>query len=65
MAPTEVQREMLERRLSELLAEALYRGYVVTVETAPLRPLAMGHYRMVGYVRPARVLDTPIFRRKK
>ncbi len=44
----------ITERLAQLLADAYESDQVVTVELQPLKPLAMGHYRMIGAVRPAR-----------
>lgn len=35
-----------------LVAEAERQGLVLTIEQAPLKPLAMGHYKTVVSVRP-------------
>lgn len=46
--------------LADCLAVACQEaGYVLTVEQAPLRPLAMGHYETLCSVRPARGRGTP------
>lgn len=45
-----------------MAAEAREDGFVLTIETKPRKPLAMGHYDIVVNVRPARVLDEPIVR---
>jgi len=37
-----------------LIACAAEAGIVLTIETRPLEPLAMGHYQMVVVTRPAR-----------
>jgi hypothetical protein len=44
----------LSAELNKLLQTAYELGYVVTVETEAQSPLAMGNYRMRGYVRGAR-----------
>lgn len=41
------------RQLNMLLQTAYELGYVITVELEPHVPLAMGNYRMVGFVRGA------------
>jgi len=38
----------------ELVQQAKREGVVLTIETEPKQPLAMGNYRMVVAVRPAR-----------
>jgi hypothetical protein len=48
---TEVE---IARQLQMLLDTAYELKYVVTVETVPLAPLAMGNYRMIGNVRGER-----------
>jgi hypothetical protein len=40
--------------LDDLLLRAAARGFVIEVRLEPLQPLAMGNYRMLGTVRPAR-----------
>jgi hypothetical protein len=44
----------LADQLKLLLETAFELGFVITVETAPLEPLAMRNYRMIGNVRAAR-----------
>jgi hypothetical protein len=51
--PDPVQRELLADAVS-LVQKARARGYVLTVETTPCEPLAMGHYLPVVTVREAR-----------
>lgn len=40
--------------LDALLGAARQSGFILTTETVPLQPLAMGHYRVVAQIRPAR-----------
>lgn len=47
----ERQQAALQAELDELLAHAKKRGFAISVRTEPLRPLAMGHYMLVGEVR--------------
>lgn len=47
-------RDYITSDLYALLRFAQRNGFVITVDTAPLEPLAMGHYRMRGNVRAAR-----------
>lgn len=44
----------LNNMLTELLRLAEATGFVITVETKPLQPLAMRNYKMVGEIRRAR-----------
>jgi hypothetical protein len=44
----------LAANLKMLLRQAELQGFVITVDLVPNEPLAMGNYRMVGHVRPAR-----------
>lgn len=44
----------LAKELATLLQTSYELGFVITVETEPDAPLAMGNYRMVGHVRGAR-----------
>lgn len=51
----------------ELLAQQLVdmadlAGVVVTISLHPRQPLAMGNYKMVADVRPARVMADPLNR---
>lgn len=43
-----------KRAAQRLVQEAERLGVVLTVEQVPLQPLAMGHYKTVVGVRPAR-----------
>lgn len=54
-----VQQMPIADRLAMLIAEAEAAKQIITVTLEPSLPLAMGHYRMVGAVRPARELATP------
>lgn len=47
-------RDHLEAMAQALVADARAYGMVLTIETRPLRPLAMGHHETVVEVRPAR-----------
>lgn len=47
-------KDEIAKQLNMLLQTAYELGFVITVETEPQAPLAMGHYRMVGHVRGAR-----------
>lgn len=49
--------EAVRRRTFELIEFAQSRGCVVTIETKPELPLAMGNYYMSVHVREARQLD--------
>lgn len=42
------------RQASALIADAAAEGFVVTIETVPREPLAMGNFDMVAHVREAR-----------
>lgn len=42
----------LQRELQLLLERAYLQGFVIEVQIVPMKPLAMGNYRMVGHVRP-------------
>lgn len=44
----------VERAAQRLVQEAERLGVVLTVEQVPPQPLAMGHYKTVVGVRPAR-----------
>lgn len=55
MPTTETLKTYLDH-LGYLIQEAEADGVVLTIETVPVPPLAMGHYRMVASVRPARHL---------
>lgn len=48
--------EIVLHRAAALVEFARECGVVLTIETQPRQPLAMGHYDMVVGVRPARVL---------
>ena len=50
--------ETLHRRALALVELASEWGYIVTIETKPDLPLAMGNSHMHIEVRPARVLDS-------
>lgn len=45
----------LEQRVKLLIQDAARYGFVVTIETVPNHPPAMGNYRMVGSVRRVNV----------
>lgn len=47
-------RDNIAGDLVGLLDFAQRNGFIITVETVPLEPLAMRNYRMVGNVRGAR-----------
>jgi len=49
--------ELVLNRLRQVIQEAHNLGVVATIELEPLEPLAMGHYRMVPHVRPARAVE--------
>ncbi len=44
--------EEIKALAESLASRALTLGYVVTIEPEPLRPLAMGNYRLAVNVRP-------------
>lgn len=48
------EKTKLQRMASALTAAAQRDGFVITIETTPMRPLAMGHYFMQTHVREAR-----------
>ena len=47
----------IHRQALELVNQAHELGYVITIDTVPEQPLAMGNHTMVVNVRPARQLD--------
>ena len=49
----------IAEQLAEVLHRAHARGFVIDVQLVPTQPLAMGHYRMLGNVRPARKVAAP------
>lgn len=49
--------EIIRRRARALVELAQEWGYVLTIETKPEQPLAMGNHFMAVDVRPARELD--------
>ena len=49
--------DIIRRRAHTLVELAQEWGYVVTLETKPEQPLAMGNHFMAVDVRPARELD--------
>lgn len=49
-------REHIEALANALVRDATNYGVVLTIETVPLHPLAMGHHRMEVHVRDARKL---------
>lgn len=56
MTPVEMTRimDIIHERAHELLEFALQEGVVLTIETKPTEPLAMGKYNMVVETRLAR-----------
>lgn len=50
----QVQFNEMQRRVDELITYAESNGFVVTIDTEPLQPLAMRNYKMVANVRRAR-----------
>lgn len=50
--------ELLRVKLEQLLYLARLQGFVISVESVPLEPLAMGNHMMVGHVRPELVRDS-------
>lgn len=50
----DAQQEYLIRKTLDLMGEVDRAGFVVTIETVPQKPLAMGKYFMACSVRPAR-----------
>lgn len=55
-ADNESMREVVLNRAVALVQFARECGMVLTIETQPCQPLAMGHFDMVVGVRPARQL---------
>ena len=51
-----IESEIILGRASALVELAREFGMVLTIETKPRQPLAMGHYDMVVGLRPVRVL---------
>lgn len=51
--------EIIMTRATALVEFARECGVVLTIETQPRQPLAMGHYDMVICARPARQLAQP------
>lgn len=51
MNAKELLQATLESHTQELIDRATRLGFVVTIETVPLEPLAMGNHKMVGHVR--------------
>lgn len=51
---TQTNQEVILRRATALVELARECGLVLTIDTRPRVPLAMGHYDMVVGVRPAR-----------
>lgn len=51
--------EIVLHRAAALVEFARECGVVLTIETQPRQPLAMGHYDMVVGMRPARQLAQP------
>lgn len=49
--------ESLRAKLEELLYRAKLSGFVISVESVPCQPLAMGNHMMVGHVRPELMRD--------
>ena len=47
----------IHRQALELVNQARELGYVITIDTVPEQPLAMGNHTMLVNVRPARQLD--------
>lgn len=56
---SENMREVVLTRAAALVQLARECGMVLTIETQPRQPLAMGHFDMVGGVRPARAMAKP------
>jgi hypothetical protein len=56
---------LLMNKMWNLIHEAARKGFVLTIDLVPLKPLAMGHYNMRPDVRPARVRAEPIDRNPK
>jgi hypothetical protein len=46
-----------ENRMQQLIIEAEAEGVVLTVSTEPVKPLAMGNYKMVASARSAVVYE--------
>lgn len=47
----EALRQIFQHELDSLLRRAKACGFIITVETKPLIPLAMGNYELKGEVR--------------
>lgn len=43
-----------QRKVAQALMSAWEQGIIITVETAPLQPLAMGNYDLIIEARPLR-----------
>ena len=54
--------EAIVAMAQELVAVAQRCGFVLTIDTKPRQPLAMGNYDTVIDLRPARVMAEPIVR---
>lgn len=54
--------EAIEHMANELVELAKRCEVVITIDTKPRQPLAMGHYDMVVNVRVARAMAEPIVR---
>jgi len=50
----EDQQKLIHELALQLVERALAAGVVLTIETQPEHPLAMGHYRMRVATRPTR-----------
>jgi len=46
--------ELIHRRAEELIQLAMSEGVVLTIETKPVEPLAMGNYNLVVETRLSR-----------
>lgn len=44
---------LLTQQVKQLVLDAEAAGVVIRIETVPLKPLAMGNYKMVATVEPA------------
>lgn len=49
--------DRIQRAAEALVRAAILSDAIVTIETKPLQPLAMGHHQMVINVRAARQLS--------
>ena len=56
VSDTEMVMKLIHQQALDLVERARFYGVVITVETEPRLPLAMGNYRMVVHTRASREL---------